>query len=75
MRPRSRVVTLAISALAAGGLALVPAVITAAPAAAASGSFTLVNIAYAFEHLNPQSTNSATACQTVNSVPVCQTAP
>ena len=72
MRPRSRVVTLAISALAAGGLALVPAVITAA---AASGSFTLVNIAYAFEHLNPQSTNSATACQTVNSVPVCQTAP
>jgi hypothetical protein len=34
MKPRSRVAKLAVSAVAAGGLALAPAVITAAPAAA-----------------------------------------
>jgi hypothetical protein len=72
MRLRSRVATLAISALAAGGLALMPTVITAAPAAAAaSGSPTVYsqNISHAFEYSTLYSTNTATASQTVYTAP------
>jgi hypothetical protein len=68
MTLRSRMTALAISALAAGGLALVPTVITAAPAAAATnGSATvyLYNMGHAFQYITPFSTNTAYASQTV----------
>jgi hypothetical protein len=68
MTLRSRMTTLAISALAAGGLALLPTVITATPAAAAtSGSATVYshNISHAFQYITPSSTNTAYASQTV----------
>jgi len=72
MRSRSRAVTLAISALAVAGLALVPTVITAAPAAAATSGSAFVyakNYAFPYQYMVTGSANSAAAYQTVETAP------
>jgi hypothetical protein len=63
MKPRSRVATLAASAVAVGGLALAPTIITAAPAAATG----YVNVhVYQFVHAySSGGSTSTSSCESL----------